>query len=624
MNENQRLKHLYQLGIAVGTTLDLAHETAAFMDWLDKTVKPSLAALFITDKAKRELRLVGARGFETPLDLHLPMGLDLWRWLAEQGASVPDEGDPRRYAVPILTEMQILGTLCVVSGCPPEQIGEEQRLVNIASSYLAPVLRNIWRYQMLEQQVAERTVALAESEVRYRQMAKRLQILREIDQAILKARSSQEISRTALGHLRRLVPYQQASIAVFDFKVGDATVLAVDADDEMGEGPDEHVPLGDSDLARTLRRGEIYVVEDAARTSLELPPAIQIMVPQGMRSYIMAPLVAGEELIGLLNLGADEPGAFTGEHVETAREVADLLAIAIQQARLHREIQGYAKELERRVAERTAELQERVKETERLNRILAGLLGDLQVTNRRLETATRSLQRANEELEAFAYSVSHDLRAPLRAMQGFASALLEDYGDRLDAVGRDYANRIVAAAQHMDTLIEDLLSYSRLSRIEVKLRPVSLEQVVGEVLAQLEGEIRRRKARIRVEKPLPEVMGHQPILVQVLSNLLSNALKFVAPDRSPRVRVWAEESGERVRLWVEDNGIGIASGDQERIFRIFERLHGIEKYPGTGIGLAIVKKGVEHMGGRAGVESEPGRGSRFWVELEGAGVMSKA
>jgi putative nucleotidyltransferase with HDIG domain len=160
MEESKRLEQLYQLTIVIGTTLDLAHETAAFTEWLMQTVEPTLAALFITDEAKQELQLMGACGFEPPAEPRLPMGLNLWRWLAEQGVSVPEEGDPRRYAVPISIEGQLFGTLCLVSNHPPEQLAEEQRLVSTAAGYLAPVLRNIWRYQTLEQQVAERTAAL--------------------------------------------------------------------------------------------------------------------------------------------------------------------------------------------------------------------------------------------------------------------------------------------------------------------------------------------------------------------------------------------------------------------------------------------------------------------------------
>jgi signal transduction histidine kinase len=232
-----------------------------------------------------------------------------------------------------------------------------------------------------------------------------------------------------------------------------------------------------------------------------------------------------------------------------------------------------------------------------------------------VEERARQLVEANEELESFVYAVSHDLRAPLRGIQGFAQILLRDYAERLDADGQHYAQRIIESAEQMDTLIQDLLAHSHLSRTELHLQPVDLTPVVAEVLAQLQTELQERAALVTVKEPLPQVRGHRATLVQVVANLLTNAVKFVRPGVQPRVRIWAEEREERIRLWVEDNGIGIALEQQERIFRVFERLHGIETYPGTGIGLAIVRKGVARMGGRVGVESTPGQGSKFWVEM---------
>jgi signal transduction histidine kinase len=241
---------------------------------------------------------------------------------------------------------------------------------------------------------------------------------------------------------------------------------------------------------------------------------------------------------------------------------------------------------------------------------------------RRVRTA--ELQERNEELETFAYSISHDLRSPLRAMEGFSQALLEDYADRLDQTGRQHAERVVNAARTMDRLIDDLLAYSRLTRSDLHLRPLDLHQSVRTALEQLEAEVKSRQARIEIEEPLPAVVGHAPTLAQVLANLLANGIKFVPPGRTPEVRVRAEARDGRVRLWIEDNGIGVAPEHHERIFRVFERLHRTTEYPGTGIGLAIVRKAMERMGGSSGLESEPGRGSRFWIELPRAAVIPAA
>ncbi|MCU0541368.1 MAG: CHASE3 domain-containing protein [Oscillatoriaceae cyanobacterium Prado104] len=294
---------------------------------------------------------------------------------------------------------------------------------------------------------------------------------------------------------------------------------------------------------------------------------------------------------------------------------------------------------------------------------------------RRIESRTAQLQAANDELEAFTYTVAHDLRAPLRGMQGLAEALLEDYRDNLDELGQEYAQQIVNSSEQLEELIQDLLDYSRLSTADLPLQVVELDCAVGEAMKRLKTEIEKQHAQISIRSPLPAVIAHPVTLIQVIVNSIGNAIKFVE-GVPPQVQVWAEEiehpvegveemesvrelemagllvgpehlaqgvppcppptAGENsqlpvtasdlpvadcqgpaktIRLWVEDNGIGIAPEHQERIFLVFERLHGIESYPGTGIGLAIVCKGVERMGGRVGVESQLGQGSRFWIEL---------
>ncbi|HTY69053.1 MAG TPA: ATP-binding protein, partial [Alphaproteobacteria bacterium] len=160
-----------------------------------------------------------------------------------------------------------------------------------------------------------------------------------------------------------------------------------------------------------------------------------------------------------------------------------------------------------------------------------------------------------------------------------------------------------------------LLAYSRLSRTDMALGPVPLEDTVDTILSRMQGVIGERKAAVTVERPLPVVRAHRATLQQCLINLVNNALKFTAPGAAPEIRIRAETRDGRVRCWIEDRGIGVAPEHHERIFRVFERLHGSETYPGTGIGLAIVKKGAERMDGQVGVESAAGQGSRFWFEL---------
>jgi PAS domain S-box-containing protein len=251
--------------------------------------------------------------------------------------------------------------------------------------------------------------------------------------------------------------------------------------------------------------------------------------------------------------------------------------------RARRDLRAHAQELEKRVAERTAALQQTV-----------------------------------SELESFSYSVSHDLRSPLRAMQGFAQAVLEDYGEKLDPQGRDYLHRIKNASQRLDRLIQDLLVFTRLSRHDAELVPLDLDATLRDILANYPN-LNPPMATVEVAGRLPRVMGQSTLLTQVLSNLLGNAAKFVEPGTVPCIKVWSEDLGERVRVWIEDNGIGIAAQHHERIFQMFVQVGDSQLYGGTGMGLAIVKKAVEAMKGAVGVVPGERGGSRFWVELIKAG-----
>jgi signal transduction histidine kinase len=223
---------------------------------------------------------------------------------------------------------------------------------------------------------------------------------------------------------------------------------------------------------------------------------------------------------------------------------------------------------------------------------------------------------ANEEIEAFTSSGVQNLQTPSRLIRGFTEALLEDFGAGLDATARNYLQRVLDNANRMDTLILELQTYSRLARQELPVEPCSLAAVVNAALTSLASQIQATGASITMPRELPAVTAHYQTLVLVVTHLLANALTYTTPGAAPVVAISAARLGDRVRLWVADQGLGIPPEEHARIFRVFERLHRQETYPGTGIGLAIVRRGVEHMGGGVGVESQLGQGSRFWIELQ--------
>lgn len=230
-----------------------------------------------------------------------------------------------------------------------------------------------------------------------------------------------------------------------------------------------------------------------------------------------------------------------------------------------------------------------------------------------LETILKERTETINTLESLSSTIAHDLRAPIRAINGFTAALLKQVP--LGDTGKAYAEHIQRAAERMAHLLDDLLQYSRLAYQAVPMGPVNLQTQVDRILEEMGQQIQSTHAEVKVSAPLPVVWGNPTLTGQVLSNLFGNALKFVAPGVTPKVLLRAESRGSFVRLWVEDNGIGIAPEYQDSIFGIFERLHSVDEFPGTGLGLAIIKRALERMGGSVGVESELGKGSRFWIEL---------
>jgi PAS domain S-box-containing protein len=233
----------------------------------------------------------------------------------------------------------------------------------------------------------------------------------------------------------------------------------------------------------------------------------------------------------------------------------------------------------------------------------------------KVEERTAKLQETVAELESWSYSIAHDMRAPLRTMHGYSKLLAEEHGPKLEPAARYYLQRIDAATQRLDQYIRDLLDYGKVVRGDLPMGSVDAAQLIDEIVTTYP-DFQPAHCDIQVVNGLPPVQANAAALTQVISNLLDNAVKFAKPGALPHVRIRAEEIDGWVRLWFEDEGIGIDGRAHKRIFGIFQSLHPHGAYEGTGIGLAIVRRAVERMGGQVGVQSEPGHGSRFWVELK--------
>lgn len=440
-------------------------------------------------------------------------------------------------------------------------------------------------HRELQEAEERRKRRLAEEE--NRKIYERLTILHDIDMAILAAHSTEEIAASVIQRLCRLLKSRHSLLLLVD--PADSTRASVIAHAQCAE--ENSVELVET------------IIDDLDISTLppSLPIAEPLHSPDGVADgpigdlfatigvdpspgFIITPMYADGNLEALL-ISVSSGTRFVDEQIVVMREIADQMAVAIRQAQLHRQIENHALELEARVAERTKELQE-----------------------------------ATIELEAFAHSVSYDLRAPLRAVQGYIDVLQEEYGPQFDSQAALYIESISDGARRMDLLIKDLLIYSQLRLQGLRLWPVSLSTTVTNVLSALAPDVNARKAEITVEEPLPRVTGDPEIIASIVRALLMNALTFVEEGVQPRITVRAESDENRVRLLIEDNGIGVPAEYQEQIFRIFERLHRPEQFEGNGIGLAIVRKGMERMGGKSGVISDGTNGSTFWLEWSKKGA----
>ncbi|MBN2610359.1 MAG: PAS domain-containing protein, partial [Bacteroidales bacterium] len=251
-------------------------------------------------------------------------------------------------------------------------------------------------------------------------------------------------------------------------------------------------------------------------------------------------------------------------------------------------------------------------ERKRLQEELEMLNAELEL---KVKQRTAQLESANKELESFSYSISHDLRAPLRAIYGFSQILAGRHRASLDEEGKQYMDYIVESSIRMEQLINDLLNYSRLGRKTVEIRPVSLKKIIDAIYDDFKPQVDEIGGKLKVHDNPPVISADESLLRQIFSNLVGNAIKYRRPESVLSISISFETVPDGVLIKVSDNGIGIPAEHCEKIFNVFQRLHGEDKYPGTGIGLANVKKAVSMLGGTIYVESTVGQGSTFIMEF---------
>ncbi|PTY07667.1 hypothetical protein DB347_05405 [Opitutaceae bacterium EW11] len=394
--------------------------------------------------------------------------------------------------------------------------------------------------------------------------------------------------RSTENDTRLLENVCRSMLDIFDGEADAAAVLERDGDDlvvvahvGVGEPIGSRSPFERSFSSIVLEQNATAFLEDLRlRPDLRQPP----LKGADFRSVLAAPLRLNGVPRGAVKVYSRKPRPWTKEQFQLIEWVSAQCSLILEARRLQNELLQANTNLTRTVEQRTAELQDLV-----------------------------------NELEHFSYTITHDLRAPLRAMNGYARLLSEEAAHRLEPEARDYLHRISTSAARMDRLIMDALSYSKAVRQELALTPVDSGRLL-EGMIDSYPVFQLPYAKIEILGPLPRLLGNEAALTQCFSNILGNAVKFVEKGRMPHVRIRAERRDSLVRLWFEDNGIGIPKEMQSRVFVMFQRLS--KDYEGTGIGLALVRKVAERMGGRVGVESEPGQGSRFWVELKAASEES--
>lgn len=501
--------------------------------------------------------------------------------------------------VPLRKGDLVTGSISVQSDLPNAYTQEHLNLMTGVAYQAATAIENALLYSRLNQEVEE----LTRAQERLRQQSRRAQTLANISNLFV---GEQPSIPEVLQEAARLVSQTFGDLCAIRLLSPNSNVLeptaVVAANAEMLADllqvfQREEQPSDSGFVAEALRLGRAVRLPqfDLLAANPLFPPALlDHFVRHGARSLLTAPLRAQGQVVGVMDVWRYQSDIPFSEEDETFfSDLADRIALGVVNARLNQALQAELAERRRAEAEvrlLNAELEQRVRDR------------------------TAQLQAAVQELESFSYSVSHDLRAPLRAINGYAAAFLEDFGDQLTSEGKNYLQRIQQSSRKMARLIDDLLSLSRVARSEMTLTQVDLRRIADEVIADL----RRQEPQRQVEFILPaslEARADPNLMYAALENLLGNAWKFTSRHSTARIELGEmQQQGERV-FFVRDDGAGFDMRFVDRLFKEFQRLHSPEEFEGTGIGLVIVRRIIQRHNGRIWAEGAPEQGATFYFTL---------
>jgi len=408
--------------------------------------------------------------------------------------------------------------------------------------------------------------------------AHRLELLRQIDRKIIDSHNIGNILEAILAHVKELIPCDRCSIIARD-KDQKRWLLLANGMNGIVREEEQGLEFGPADVIEELLAGQIVYIRDLSQCHGKVTERREELINDGIVCFLHIPLIIGGEYVGTMSFSSRTVDFFTKEYEEIARELGNQLTIVLHQEYLSESIARYAADLEDKVQQRT-----------------------------------QQLQLANSELESFSYSVAHDLRAPLRSIDGFSNILMDDYGHCLDQEGKRYLNTIKENAKRMDVLIKELLELAKLNRNPIQYVTIDMKAMVDKVIAESFDPAQQAQFVINVEEINP-IQGDHTLLFQVWQNLLSNAIKFTQPRVEKRIQIGSYVQEGEVVYFVKDTGVGFDERYKDKLYKVFQRLHSAKDFEGVGIGLAIVEKIVRKHLGKVWAESKINEGSTFYFSI---------